>query len=97
MSSYTLDKCRKRDYSTLKLLKTQRKKGDLLRDWLIAMRKKKNLSTKEVATALGISESYYCEIEAGKRQKKMDMVLIAGIAAVLGLPVAEIAIKEKET
>lgn len=69
----------------------------MLRDWLIAMRKKKNLSTKEVATALGISESYYCEIEAGKRQKKMDMVLIAGIAAVLGLPVAEIAIKEKET
>ena len=58
--------------------------------------KKKNLSTKEVANALGISESYYCEIEAGKRQKKMDMVLIAGIAAVLGLPVAEIAIKEKE-
>ena len=68
----------------------------MLRDWLIAMRKKKNLSTKEVANALGISESYYCEIEAGKRQKKMDMVLIAGIAAVLGLPVAEIAIKEKE-
>ena len=67
-----------------------------MRDWLIAMRKKKNLSTKEVANALGISESYYCEIEAGKRQKKMDMVLIAGIAAVLGLPVAEIAIKEKE-
>ncbi len=68
----------------------------MLRDWLIAMREKKNLSTKEVATALGISESYYCEIEAGKRQKKMDMVLIAGIAAVLGLPVSVIAIKERE-
>ena len=66
-----------------------------MRDWLIAMRKKKNLSTKEVANALGISESYYCEIEAGKSQKTMDMMLVAGLSAVLDRSIAAILENER--
>lgn len=65
-----------------------------MREWLITLRKEKRLTTGEVAKALGISESYYCEIEAGVRQKKMDIVLVAGLAAAFELPISVIAAKE---
>ena len=62
-----------------------------MRDWLIALRNEKGMTTQEVAKSLGISESYYCEIESGDRQKKMDMVLIASLAALFEKPIYEIA------
>ena len=61
-----------------------------MRMWLKNLRIEKNLSMKELGSRLGISESYYCEIENGNRQKKMDVTLIAGLSAALGVPMAYI-------
>ena len=61
-----------------------------MRTWLKNLRIEKNLSMKELGNRLGISESYYCEIENGNRQKKMDVTLIAGLSSALGVPMAHI-------
>ena len=39
-----------------------------MRDWLKNLRIEKKLTMKELASKLGISESYYCAIENGERQ-----------------------------
>lgn len=51
---------------------------------------------KEMANRLGISESYYSLIENGERQKKMDVVLMSGLSAVLGIPVSKIIKDESD-
>lgn len=51
---------------------------------------------KDMSKLLGISESYYCCIENGERQKKMDVTRIIGLSAALGIPVTEIIRKETE-
>lgn len=66
-----------------------------MRVWLKELRNEKSLTMKEAAEALGISESYYCAIENGERQKRMDIVLVAEIAALFGRTISEIA--EMET
>lgn len=66
-----------------------------MREWLKNLRDGKNMTMKEAAEKLDISESYYCAIENGTRQKKMDMVLVSGIAAVMGVPITEIAERER--
>lgn len=50
---------------------------------------------KELGLKLGISESYYCAIENGERQKKMDMILASGIATIFQIPVAKVVSLEK--
>ena len=67
-----------------------------MREWLKTARTEKNLTMKEMGTKLGISESYYCSIENGIRQKKMDLGLVAALAAVLGVPMETIARFESE-
>lgn len=67
-----------------------------MRDWLKDLRTKKKLTMKEIGSKLGISESYYCAIENGCRQKKMDMVLISGLSSVLGISVSKIVQLENE-
>lgn len=81
-------------YSILKLLNLSRKEVKNLRVWLKDLRIEKGLTMKEAGAQLGISESYYCAIEAGDRQKKMDVTLAAGIATVFGRPIAEIIAME---
>lgn len=51
---------------------------------------------KQLANKLGISESYYCSIENGERQKNMDMVLVSGIAEAFGISVAQVFDYEQE-
>ena len=67
-----------------------------MREWLKNARSEKNLTMKEMGAKLGISESYYCAIENGTRQKRMSYALVAALAAILGLTVDEIARYEKE-
>ena len=43
-----------------------------------------------MAERLGLSESYYSQIENGKRQKNMDIALVAVISKVTGIPLQEI-------
>ena len=44
-----------------------------------------------IAKSLDISEGYYCLIENGKRQEKMDITLLARISSALDIPIAEAA------
>ncbi|MBQ1314484.1 MAG: helix-turn-helix transcriptional regulator [Clostridia bacterium] len=61
-----------------------------MREWLGPARMAKGLSQAEMAEKLGISESYYSCIEAGKRQKKMDITLVTKLAVVLELPLGRV-------
>lgn len=67
-----------------------------MRSWLKEKRLAAGLTMKQLGEKLGISESYYCTIESGERQKKMDIVLVSGLSAALGIPVAQIAEWESE-
>ena len=67
-----------------------------MRVWLKDARKAKKMTMKDIASKLGISESYYCCIEKGTRQEKMDLVLVGGLSAALGIPVSKIIQMEKE-
>ena len=67
-----------------------------MREWLKNLRTAKGLTMKDMGEKLGISESYYCAIENGERQKKMDIVLISGLSSVLNVSVAKIVRFESE-
>lgn len=67
-----------------------------MREWLKNARKEKNLTLREVGAALGITESYYCSIENGERQKRLDLMVASGLSEILGIPVAEIIRLEAE-
>lgn len=66
-----------------------------MREWLKNARIEKNLTMKEIGAKLGISESYYCSIENGTRQRKMDYALVAALSAILEMPIDAIAQHEK--
>lgn len=67
-----------------------------MREWLKTARREKKLTMKDMAAALGISESYYCAIENGERQKRLDIMVASTLAEVLGVSVAEIIRQEAE-
>ena len=67
-----------------------------MRDWLLNERKAKGMTQLEVAQQLGISEGYYCYIESGERQKKMDLTLAAKLSVVFGIPLGQITEMEQE-
>ncbi len=54
----------------------------MFKDKLRAARKAAGMTQKEVATAIGVTESAYCGYETGKRQP--DVIKIKQIAEVLG-------------
>lgn len=56
-----------------------------MREWLKDTRLQQRLTQKQIADAIGVTESYYCMIEGGDRQKKMDVTLAIKIGNVLGL------------
>lgn len=61
-----------------------------MREWLKDTRLQQRLTQKQMADAIGVTESYYCMIEGGDRQKKMDVTLAIKIGNVLGLSLEEI-------
>lgn len=67
-----------------------------MREWLKDARTKKGLTMKDISSKLGISESYYCAIENGDRQKNMDITLVSGLSLALGISVSRIVKLEKE-
>lgn len=67
-----------------------------MREYLIKLRKDKSLTQQEVADKIGITKQYYSAIERGKRQKKMDIVLVSAIASVFDMPIEQIVEYEKE-
>lgn len=68
-----------------------------MRNWLKALREKKGLSMKQAAEQLDISESYYCLIENGERQKKLDFSLVVKLSQLLGISMQEIAVFETQS
>lgn len=65
-----------------------------MREWLKDARLQQRLTQKQMADAIGVTESYYCMIEGGDRQKKMDVTLAIKIGNVLGLSLQEIVAAE---
>lgn len=61
-----------------------------MRDWLKEKRIEKGMTMAEVAEKLGITESYYCMIENGERQKKMDIAVAMKLSQILNEPVNRI-------
>lgn len=61
-----------------------------MRGWLKTTRNEKGITMAEMAEMLGISESYYCLIESGERQKKMDIELLIRLSSTLGIPKTKI-------
>lgn len=61
-----------------------------MREWMATARNEKNLTMAKAAERCGISESYYSLIEAGERQKRLDITLAVKLSDVLGLPLDEI-------
>lgn len=61
-----------------------------MREYLVALRTKQNESQQDVASAVGISRQYYAMIEAGERQKKMDITLLTALSNHFNVPVYHI-------
>ena len=66
-----------------------------MREYLKTLRNENNLTQLETAKKLDISESYYCQIENGERQKKFDIGLAQKLADVFGVTLEFIC--EQET
>ena len=66
-----------------------------MREWLKSAREKCGLTMKTASERLGISESYYCSIENGVRQKNMDITLASKISVVFGVPLSEVVENER--
>nr|DAV01043.1 MAG TPA: helix-turn-helix domain protein [Caudoviricetes sp.] len=62
-----------------------------MREWLKTMRTEQGMTMKDLSRKLGISESYYCAIENGERQKRMDLMLCHQLSVIFGKPVSEIS------
>ncbi len=67
-----------------------------MREWLRKSRKDKQITMSDMARKLGISESYYCLIENGERQKRMDISLLTKLSDILGIPISEIVKLEEK-
>ncbi len=68
-----------------------------MRKYLKEMREINNLTQLEVSKKLDISESYYCLIENGERQKELSLALANNLANVFGVSVEWIIEQEKKT
>ena len=68
----------------------------MMRDWLRTKREERGLTMLELSAELGISESYYCQIEHGERQKRMDIALVGRLAQALQMPVCRIVLLENQ-
>lgn len=62
-----------------------------MRDWLKDARSEKQLTMKQAADQLGISESYYFLIERGERKQNLDLALVKKLGDVFGFSVQQIA------
>ena len=67
-----------------------------MREYLKKLREEMKLTQQKVADELGISANYYCMIEKGDRQKKMDLTLVTKLAEIFKVPVSEIIDNENK-
>lgn len=67
-----------------------------LREYLVRLRNERNETQQNVADSVGLSRQYYAMIEAGNRQKKMDIALASSLATHFGITLAEMISLEQE-
>lgn len=69
----------------------------MAREWLKEARTKAGKTMDEMSKELDISLAYYSLIEAGKRQKPMDITLCAKLSNFFCMPIQQIVeLEEKE-
>lgn len=68
----------------------------MARTYLKEMRENSGLSMQDVAEKIGISRQYYQQIEAGERQQKMDITLVAKLSTIFNIPIEKIVDYENE-
>lgn len=95
-SEKCLTKCKVYAILYLQPLQFAKKRGGIVRDYLLALRKRKNMTQKELAHKLDVSESYYNQIENGERQKNMDISLVNRLSLVLEIPITTIIEHENQ-
>ena len=67
-----------------------------MRDWMKEKRVGSGFTMAQMASKLDITESYYSMIEAGDRQKKMDVALASKLSVVFDMPLKMIAEYENQ-
>lgn len=65
-----------------------------MRAYLKQLRETRGYTMQNVAEKLGITKQYYQYIEAGERQKRMDILLAKGLADILNVPLGMIIEEE---
>ncbi len=65
-----------------------------MREWLKEKRLERGLTMAQLAEKIGITESYYSYIEAGERQKKMDITLAIKLSTALDMPFLDVLERE---
>jgi len=58
-----------------------------MRKWLKELRKERNLTQDGVAGELGLSQSYYSEIENGCKQADLNLSTVMKLSEILGVTV----------
>ncbi|MCM1335739.1 MAG: helix-turn-helix transcriptional regulator [Bacteroides sp.] len=88
----------RKEHVIIKLQSIAKRKdgGALMRNYLVTLRKEKNLTQKQLAEKLDISESYYNQIENRERQKRMDITVIDRLSKALGISASDIIRHESE-
>lgn len=67
------------------------------RDWLKELRRRLGMTQKAVADRFGMSQSYYCLIESGKRGSKLCLKTARKLAEIFNISIEEIFELEEET
>lgn len=67
-----------------------------MRQYLKKARKGLGLTQQEVAKEIGISTSYYCEIENGTRQKELKSGVLSKLSTLLNISVEKILEEEEK-
>lgn len=66
-----------------------------MRAWLKDLRENRALTQAQVAKNLNIKQSYYCEIENGKKQISLNLSMATKLAALFDVSLEDIAEFEK--
>lgn len=61
-----------------------------MRKWLIELRNNSGITQSMMAERLGLSQSYYAQIETGERQADMNLSTACKIADIFNIPLSQI-------
>ncbi len=67
-----------------------------MRMWLKKMREKFGLTQNEIASQVGVTQSYYSLIEKGERQEDMPISMVQKLSEIFGISIEEILKMENE-